>query len=155
MQLRELARIIQAELHAPCADVAGEVTSVTHNTEWVRPGAVYVAIKGARVDGHDFVPAAEAAGAVAVVGEGLPAGCDQALTHLDVAVARIALAHMAALVLGRRGAHVHVARVTGTDRKTTTSLMPRHLLRCAGVATGFLSSESYELFDGDLGQFKS
>jgi len=155
MQLRELARIIQAELHAPCADVAGEVTSVTHNTEWVRPGAVYVAIKGARVDGHDFVPAAEAAGAVAVVGEGPPAGWDRALTYLEVVDARTALAQIAALLHGRPSSRLQVVGVTGTDGKTTTSWMTRHLLRCAGLATGLFSSVGYELLDGDLRQFPS
>ena len=51
---------------APTADVT--VTSVEFDSRKVRPGALFVALRGEHVDGHDFAGAAGTAGAVAVLG---------------------------------------------------------------------------------------
>ena len=54
----------------PTTDVASiEVTGVTHDSRQVRPGMLFVAIPGQGADGHDFVPAAVAAGAAGVIVE--------------------------------------------------------------------------------------
>ena len=41
-----------------------EVSGATHNADWVGPGSVFVAIRGARFDGHAFMDKARGAGAV-------------------------------------------------------------------------------------------
>ncbi|WP_045234672.1 Mur ligase domain-containing protein, partial [Deinococcus pimensis] len=66
MKLRDLA----LDLKLPLPDANPDVTGVTHNAEWVRPGDVFVAIRGARFDGHEFTSRAAELGAVAVAGEG-------------------------------------------------------------------------------------
>ncbi len=147
MRLHDLA----AELQAPAPPENPEVTGVTHNAEWVRPGWAFVAVRGAKFDGHTFMAQAAERGAVAVIGEGhagpLP------LPYLTVPSARVALAQAAAALAGHPSRALKVVGVTGTDGKTTTSWLARHLLRAAGLQTGLLSTVGYELPDGRLRHF--
>ena len=55
---------------APAGSEDVVVRSVEFDTRRIRPGALFVALRGDRVDGHDFAGAAAAAGAVAVLGSG-------------------------------------------------------------------------------------
>lgn len=151
MRLHDLA----AELQLPVPDLHtdAEVTGVTHNAAWVQPGSVFVAIRGAKFDGHSFIAQAHAAGAVAVLGEGLADGQTSPLPYLTVPSARAALADAAAALAGHPSRRLKVVGVTGTDGKTTTSWLTRHLLRSAGLQTGLLSTVGYELPDGELRHF--
>ncbi len=130
-----------------------DVTGVTHNADWVQPGYAFVAIRGARVDGHRFLPVAAARGAVLALGEGLPDGAAPALPYVVVRSAREVLADAAAILAGNPSRELRVVGVTGTDGKTTTSWLTRHLLRAAGLRTGLLSTVGYELPDGVLRHF--
>lgn len=149
MKLRDLAAALR--LAAP-AETDVEVTGVTHRADWARPGEVFVAIRGARADGHDYIDQAVERGAVAVLGEGLPDGRHSPVPYLTVPVARQALADAAAELAGHPSRALTVLGVTGTDGKTTTSCLARHLLRGATRPTGLLSTIGYELPDGVLRQ---
>lgn len=149
MKLAELAAALN--LAAPAQNP--EITGVTHNAAWAEAGSVFVAIRGARVDGHTFITQAAERGAVAVVGEGLPQGQHTDLPYLQVPDARAALADIAAALHAHPSRDLKVVGITGTDGKTTTSWLTRHLLRAAGLPTGLLSTAGYELPDGALKQF--
>lgn len=150
MRLPELA----AALNVPAHDLPDvEVRGVTHNANWVEPGSVFVAIRGAKFDGHSFLDQVAARGAMAVLGEGLLEGQVSPLPYLPVAGARAALADAAAMLAGHPSRALKVVGVTGTDGKTTTSWLTRHLLRAAGLPTGLLSTVGYELPDGALRHF--
>ncbi|GHF62488.1 UDP-N-acetylmuramoyl-L-alanyl-D-glutamate--2,6-diaminopimelate ligase [Deinococcus metalli] len=149
MRLPELAAALKLPTDVPDVPVRG----VTHNAAWAGPGDVFVAIRGARFDGHTFIPQVAAAGAVAVLGEGLPEGQTSLLPYLTVPDARAALADAAAALSGEPSRTLKVVGVTGTDGKTTTSWLTRHLLRAAGLSTGLLSTVGYELPDGVLRHF--
>lgn len=129
------------------------VVGVTHNAAWVQPGFAFVAIRGAKFDGHSFLEQVREAGAVAVLGEGLPDGMVSPLPYLQVPSARAALADAAAVLAGHPSRALKVVGVTGTDGKTTTSWLARHLLREAGLQTGLLSTIGFELPDGALRHF--
>ncbi|MFK5584810.1 UDP-N-acetylmuramoyl-L-alanyl-D-glutamate--2,6-diaminopimelate ligase [Serinicoccus sp. LYQ131] len=151
MHLQDLADALGAELtHAPTDARGVEVTGVSHQAGWVVPGDAYVAVRGARFDGHGFIDEAVRRGAVAVVGEGMPEGATSPLPYLRVPAARAALADAAAAVLGAPSEQLTVLGVTGTDGKTTTSCLALHLLRETGRPTGLLSTIGYELVDGVL-----
>ncbi|HLV03912.1 UDP-N-acetylmuramoyl-L-alanyl-D-glutamate--2,6-diaminopimelate ligase [uncultured Georgenia sp.] len=151
MRLGDLAAAL--DLHPPApADASTEVRAATHRADWARPGDVFVAIRGARADGHAFIDQAVAHGAVAVLGEGQPDGVTCPVPYLRVPSARAALADAAAALAGHPSRSLTVLGVTGTDGKTTTSALTRHLMRSAGRATGLLSTVGYELPDGVLRQ---
>lgn len=153
MKLADLAAALGSSLDDRTGHV-GEtvVTGVSHQADWIRPGQAFVAIKGARFDGHDFIGEAAEAGAVVVIGEGLPQGAICPLPYLEVPHARAALADAATAILGRPSDDLVVLGVTGTDGKTTTSCLALHLLRATGRPTGLLSTIGYELPDGLLRQ---
>jgi UDP-N-acetylmuramoyl-L-alanyl-D-glutamate--2,6-diaminopimelate ligase len=149
MKLRDLTSALDLPgPDGPAADT--EVTGITHQAEWARPGDVFVAIRGSRFDGHSFIQQAAARGAVAVFGEGLPQGADIGLPYVVVPAPRATLADAAAELAGHPSRSLTVLGITGTDGKTTTSCLARHLLRHAGRTTGLLSTIGYELPDGVL-----
>lgn len=146
---------LTAELGAPICDPATgdvDVRFVTHQADWVQPGDLFVAISGARFDGHTFIPEAVRRGAVAVLGQGLPEGIDCPVPYVEVSDARPALADAAAALAGHPSRAMTVIGITGTDGKTTTSCLARHLMRATGRRTGLLSTIGYELSDGVLRQ---
>ncbi|WP_010147430.1 UDP-N-acetylmuramoyl-L-alanyl-D-glutamate--2,6-diaminopimelate ligase [Serinicoccus profundi] len=152
MQLSDLAATLGASLDAG-PDAAGiPVSGVSHQADWIRPGDAFVAIRGARFDGHTFIDDAVGRGAVAVIGEGLPEGAPCPVPYLRVDAVRPALADAATAIAGRPSDDLRVIGVTGTDGKTTTSCLALHLLRECGRATGLLSTIGYQLPDGVLRQ---
>lgn len=153
MKLADLVVALDAQLADTTDHPRGvEVTGVSHQAAWIRPGDLFVAVRGARFDGHGFMDEAIERGAVAVAGEGLPPASRCNVPYLTVPDARAALADAATEVMGRPSDGLTVIGVTGTDGKTTTSCLALHLLRVAGVRTGLLSTIGYELPDGGLRQ---
>ncbi|MGB3827149.1 MAG: UDP-N-acetylmuramoyl-L-alanyl-D-glutamate--2,6-diaminopimelate ligase [Ornithinimicrobium sp.] len=136
----------------PAQDAAVEISYITHQADWVRPGDVFVAVAGARFDGHTFIAEAVRRGAVAVIGQGLPPEIDCPVPYVEVPDVRVALADAAAALAGHPSRAMTVIGVTGTDGKTTTSCLARHLMRATGHPTGLLSTIGYELSDGVLRQ---
>ena len=146
----DLARLLRDALGEQA--VAGRdlppatVTGVVQHSGRVEPGVVFVARRGAAVDGHRFARLAVEAGAVAVVGEhhGVDVLPWRGVPYLHVPDDRIALAKLAATFHGHPSRRMTVFGVTGTDGKTTTSFLLHHLL--AGDApVGLLSTAGIRL----------
>jgi UDP-N-acetylmuramoyl-L-alanyl-D-glutamate--2,6-diaminopimelate ligase len=115
-----------------------EITQVTRDSRAVRPGALFVAVRGGRQDGHDFAAAAVAAGAVAVLGE--RAVDVPGAVVLTAADSRRALAACAAAFTGHPSRRVRLAGVTGTNGKTTVTYLVDSMMRAAGVNTGVIGT---------------
>ncbi len=145
MTLRDLCRPFP-ELSAQVAgDVA--VTGVVVDSRAVRPGALFVAVRGSGVDGHRFLPDAVAAGcAAAVVAEEatLPDGVPDDLPLLRVADTRPWGARLARELAGRPDAGMTAVGVTGTNGKTTTAFLLRHLLAATAGPCGLVGTIRYE-----------
>jgi UDP-N-acetylmuramoyl-L-alanyl-D-glutamate--2,6-diaminopimelate ligase len=109
-------------------DVA--VSGVAQDSRQVHAGDLFLAWRGVDADGHDYVADATAAGAVAAVVEHELA--DVAVPQLVVRDGRAAGALVADHVLGSPWKHMDVVGITGTNGKTTTALLLRHLLAAAG-----------------------
>lgn len=111
-------------------EVRGEVrpalSGVCQDSRVVQPGDLFLAWRGTEHDAHAFVPQAIRAGAVAVVAEEAPEGED--VPTVVVADGRWAAALAADEVLGSPGEELFLAAVTGTNGKTTTACLARHLL---------------------------
>ena len=124
-------------------------TGVTHDSRRVAPGAVFVALRGLKMDGADFAPQAIAAGAAAIVSE---RGTDQAMPvpWLTVADARLALAHLAAEFNGHPSRQMQVVGITGTNGKTTTGYLVSAILEAAGIKCGFMGTVQYRLGTRDF-----
>lgn len=128
------------------------MSSIAQDHRKATPGALFVARRGAKFDAHDYLREAAAKGAVAFVGD-RPAdqlAADERTAHLpylQVPDARRALPYLAAALERMPSEQLHVAGVTGTDGKTTTSYLlhwllhgrhPTGLLSTAGILYGTL-----------------
>jgi UDP-N-acetylmuramoyl-L-alanyl-D-glutamate--2,6-diaminopimelate ligase len=147
LPLNDLIRALPLEGDT-CLASPSEVTAVTADSRQVRPGALFVAIRGATADGHRFIADAIARGAVAIVGadplEALP------VPYLHVADTRAALAVLAAAFYGFPSRQLSLVGVTGTDGKTTTCNLIYHVLRAAGQRAGMISTISAHIDEADL-----
>ncbi len=120
-----------------------EVSAVTSDSRRVKPGALFVAVPGARADGADFAPAAVRSGAVAVLAE-RPLDCPPSPVLL-VPSARRALAIAAGNLHGRPGERLALCGVTGTKGKTTVTYLVEACAAAAGVATGVVGTVNVRL----------
>lgn len=132
------------------ADVS--VSLVTQDSREVTAGAMFVAVPGFHVDGHDFVAAAVASGAVAVVvqsdrraqWEGV---VSDEVAVVEVADTRAALADLSAAFHGYPARDLRVIGVTGTDGKSTTCYMLSSILEAAGRRTGMIGGVEFKVGD--------
>ena len=110
---------------------------MTHDSRRVTDGALFVAIPGLHVDGHDFAAAAVAAGAGVIAVE---RPLDLGVPEIVVTAAQPALASVAAWWYGDPSRELGVLGITGTDGKTTTSFLAVAALAAAGLQAGLLST---------------
>lgn len=124
----KLARL--AEAAAMDAGAFGEetVTGFAIDHRKVAPGTVFGAFQGATANGEDFIPAAVAAGAIAVVAK--PEAAVTGAVHLPDPQPRRAFARLAAQFF--RPVPETVVAVTGTNGKTSTVEMTRQIWRMCG-----------------------
>lgn len=120
------------------------VTGIACDSRKLRPGDLFVAMRGFEADGHDFIEAAIIKGAVAVVYqdprheetvEGIP--------WARVADSRVAGAELAAAFFRHPSRQLRLAAVTGTNGKTTTTFMIDRIMRTAGLPSGVIGTLGY------------
>jgi UDP-N-acetylmuramoyl-L-alanyl-D-glutamate--2,6-diaminopimelate ligase len=134
MQLREVLAGVDAQIEG---DPGVEIAGLAYSSRDAGPGALFFCVPGEHADGHDFAPAAVEAGCSALVVERrLSLGVAEAL----VGDARAAMAPAACAFWGDPTAELAIAGVTGTNGKTTTAFLIRHLLETGGVRTGLLGT---------------
>jgi UDP-N-acetylmuramoyl-L-alanyl-D-glutamate--2,6-diaminopimelate ligase len=114
-----------------------EIESLAYASDRVEPGALFFCVPGFRSDGHDFAPDAVQRGAVALVcqrplGLGVP--------EVIVDDVRAAMGPAASRFYGDPTAELEVVGITGTNGKTTTAFLVRHLLEAGGRPCGLLGT---------------
>jgi UDP-N-acetylmuramoyl-tripeptide--D-alanyl-D-alanine ligase len=138
--IEEIATVLAAQLSGP-GNPAAVVSALTADSRTVMPGALFVALPGERADGHDFVAAATAAGAVASLTKYPIAGA----LCLVVADPLVALGRLSRYLVDRASAAgLRVVGITGSVGKTSTKDLLAHVLERAGptvAAVGNLNNE--------------
>ena len=124
--LSDVARRVTGSLRG---DGALTVCDVTHDSREAGPGSLFVAIRGRKVDGHAYIRRAVERGAhAALVERFIPCS----LPQVRVADTRRALGPAAALVHGDPTHQLAVVGVTGTNGKTTVTVMLESIASAAG-----------------------
>jgi UDP-N-acetylmuramoyl-L-alanyl-D-glutamate--2,6-diaminopimelate ligase len=116
---------------------AVEITGLAYSSASVEPGSLFFCVPGFRADGHDFAPDAVERGAAALVCE-RPLGLG--VPEVVVDDVRAAMGPAAARFYGDPTAELRVVGITGTNGKTTTAFLVRHLLEAAGGSCGLLGT---------------
>ena len=136
MELEELLRAarVAAELRG---EGSVEIRDLAYDSRRAGRATLFFCFPGERTDGHDFAAAAVEAGASALVVE-RPLELD--VPQAQVEDARAAMAPIAAAFNGDPTSELGVIGITGTNGKTTTAFLVRHLLEAAGHHCGLLGT---------------
>jgi UDP-N-acetylmuramoyl-L-alanyl-D-glutamate--2,6-diaminopimelate ligase len=141
MQLTDLIQRLNVKsIQGP---VDREITGVRYDSRRIAPGDLFVAVRGAAFDGHSFIGQAIDKGAVAVVGE--QTALSQRATTIVVEDSRQALALLGATFFGNPSRNLKMIGVTGTNGKSTSTFLIKHLLEHAGQSTGLIGTVQYEI----------
>ena len=117
-----------------------EINNIVFDSRKVEKGTVFVAQKGASVDGHLFINKAIELGAIAVICEDLLEDKKQGVTYVQVPCVNSALAIMAANFYNNPSKKIPLVGVTGTNGKTTITSLLYQLFKKAGYKVGLLST---------------
>ena len=134
MKLQELLRGVAVKSSTAADDL--EIREVRYDSRAVQAGDLFVAIRGFATDGHQYISKALEQGAVAVVCEEAPAD----VPAVVVENARQALAEIAANRFGHPADSMVMLGVTGTNGKTTTTYLVKHMLEDAGHKVGLIGT---------------
>jgi UDP-N-acetylmuramoyl-L-alanyl-D-glutamate--2,6-diaminopimelate ligase len=116
------------------------IERITFDSRAVVPFTAFVAVKGTRSDGHDFIAQAIAQGATAIVCERMPEALQEEVTYVRVIDAQHALAIMAANFHDHPSRDLTLVGITGTNGKTSTATLLYRLFRALGHKCGLIST---------------
>jgi UDP-N-acetylmuramoyl-L-alanyl-D-glutamate--2,6-diaminopimelate ligase len=121
------------------------IEGLAYDSRKVKPGFLFVALKGYTQDGHAFIHNAFQNGAIAIVGEsfeGVNRG-DEDVPMVRVPDSRKALFTLAANFYGHPFEGMNLIGITGTNGKTTTSFLLESILLAAGAKPGVIGTINY------------
>ena len=117
-----------------------ETGKVCFDSRKVENGDVFVAQRGAHVDGHAYIGTAVERGAAAVVCEEVPDARKEGVVYVLTENSSEALGWMASRYYGEPSREMRVVGVTGTNGKTTTATLLYEMARLMGEKAGLLST---------------
>ncbi len=148
MQWKELIAEIPAV--GSSGDSAAPITGIEYDSRRVRPGSVFVAMKGGTTDGNRYIDKAIAAGALGILTDSSPT-FDHLLVYnpetpvLEVEHGRRALAEASAAFFGHPEKKLKATGITGTNGKTTTAYLVEQLLNLAARKTVLIGTIEYHI----------
>ena len=133
---------------AMTADPETEIGGISYDSRSTRAGDLFAAIVGTVSDGHSFIPAAAEKGAAAVLCERAP---EADVPFVLVPDSRYALAIASRNFFGDPAGKMTMLAVTGTNGKTTTTYLVKHLLETvAGAKVGLIGTNCNMIGDEEL-----
>ena len=152
MPPRTLSSLLEQAGHRLAAgDASVLISEVVQDSRRAGPGACFVAIRGERADGHEYIAQAVAAGAAAIVVQAdareiwSTQAADADIAVVEVEDARAALADLAAAWHGFPAEQLKVVGVTGTDGKSTTAYLTHAILEAAGHRCGLINGVEFNV----------
>lgn len=141
LTLKQIANAASARL---TGDESLSITEVTHDSRQAAPGVLFVAIRGALLDAHKFIPQVMADGAAGVMSESeRPADFQGA--WLQVENVRRAMALAAAEVHHHPSRELKLVGITGTNGKTTTAYLVASIPEAAGEPVAMTGTVEYRI----------
>jgi len=117
-----------------------EVKGVCFDSRKVKPGFLFIAVKGTQSDGHAFIETAVNSGAIAVVAEKLPETISDQVTYVTVKSSVKAMGIIVSNYYDNPSAKIKLVGVTGTNGKTTVATLLYKLFSSLGYKVGLLST---------------
>jgi UDP-N-acetylmuramoyl-L-alanyl-D-glutamate--2,6-diaminopimelate ligase len=123
------------------------VSGIAIDSRLVQKDFVFVAIKGEKVNGHNFVSKAIDLGATTIVCEEMPTSKTEGVTYLQVNNTHETVAIMAHQFYGEPSTKINLVGVTGTNGKTTIATVLFKLFKQLGYKCGLISTIQNQIAD--------
>ena len=137
MRLRELLKDVEYELVQ--GDIELEILDIAYDSRKVNKDIVFVAMKGFRVDGHDYIEQAINNGCRVIILEELR-DIDDGVTVIKIDDTRTNLSLISRTLFGYPDKEMTTVAITGTKGKTTTSSMIKKILDDSGNSCGLIGT---------------
>jgi len=132
--------LYKVNMKAVTGDTGVTINDIHFDSRKVKLNDVFIAIRGAISDGHDFIKNAENQGALAIVCEKIPENIINGVTYIEVEDSKKALAYISANYFENPSEKLKLVGVTGTNGKTTIATLLYDLFTKAGFKCGLLST---------------
>ncbi|ODS33413.1 MAG: UDP-N-acetylmuramyl tripeptide synthase [Candidatus Scalindua rubra] len=142
MKLSTLVRHLDSKGTYNFSDV--EIIGVTNDSRNVKPGYLFVAIKGYKTNGHNFIEKSLERGAIAIVSERKYC-LSQKIPQIIVYDSRKTLSNLSCSFYNNPSQKINVIGITGTNGKTTTAFLTKFILESAGYETGLIGTINYQV----------
>ncbi|OOM75146.1 UDP-N-acetylmuramoyl-L-alanyl-D-glutamate--2,6-diaminopimelate ligase [Clostridium sp. BL-8] len=142
MKLYELLKDMKYELISGNVDI--DVANISYDSRKVIEGSMFVCIKGANVDGHDYIKEAIKKGALAIVIDEELELKSRNITLIKVENSKIALASLASSFYNKPSKEINLVGVTGTNGKTTVIHYIKDILEANKKRTAIIGTLGYE-----------
>jgi UDP-N-acetylmuramoyl-L-alanyl-D-glutamate--2,6-diaminopimelate ligase len=140
----QLKTLLAATAHSSILGPADrQVESIAYDSRRVQKNTLFVALRGEKSDGHHFIDQAVEKGATVIITDHEVR--NPRATTVQVPNTRTALADLAATFYDRPARRLKLAGVTGTNGKTTTTFLLKHICEKAGLRCGLLGTVRYEI----------
>ena len=144
----ELKHILyKVPLTSSYGDMSLDIKGICFDSRQVKPGFLFIAVKGTQSDGHEYISKAIGSGAVAVVCEKLPGAITDNITFVTVKSSGQALGIIAANFFGNPSQKLKLTGVTGTNGKTTVATLLYQLFGALGHRAGLISTVENRIVD--------
>ncbi|MCU9612869.1 UDP-N-acetylmuramoyl-L-alanyl-D-glutamate--2,6-diaminopimelate ligase [Caldibacillus lycopersici] len=131
MKLKHVLKNLPFESNLPKYLENLEIIGIADNSMEVADNFLFIAVKGIHTDGHDYIEEAIANGAAIIIGE-KPMSYKTSIPYLQVDNSRKAVGQIAKNFYNNPAANKTMVGITGTNGKTTTSYLIKHLLENSG-----------------------
>ena len=121
------------------------ISGIEYDSRRVKPGSVFVAMRGESSDGNEFIDQAIAAGAVAIVTDSATENPRQGVSWAQVPHGRRALARLSANFYKRPAERLAITGITGTNGKSTTAFLVEAILAAAGRKSALVGTIEYHV----------
>lgn len=138
MKLEEILKTVN--LCQSEGDLHKEITGIEMDSRLIKPGYLFVAVKGTQTDGHAYIGKAIELGATAIVCETLPETRQEQVTYIQVADTEDAVGKLATTFYGDPTSKLDLVGVTGTNGKTTIATLLYKMFRHFGYKVGLIST---------------
>lgn len=115
-------------------------SSICIDSRNITPSSIFIAVRGAKSDGNDFIEKAVAGGALAIICEKIPENLHKGVTYVEVVDTHIATAIIARNFFDDPSSKLKLIGVTGTNGKTTTATLLYKLFQKLGFKSGLVST---------------
>jgi len=143
----KLSHLINSLPHYECQQKITKinVTGIHYDSRKIKPGNVFVAMRGHNTDGHNYISQAIKNGACAVVAETMQENDN--VNFIQVTDSREALARLARAFYDDPASKLCLIGITGTNGKTTTAYLIENILKVKGYSAGVISTIEYRYHD--------